>query len=99
MTTVQLVALICAALLFQVAVGAGVMVWRRRAAAPQIPQLDKAGGRALSAGAWEGWRDFRVTSRAFEDVARSQCSFYLQPVDGKPLAPFRPGQYITLALR
>ena len=49
-------------------------------------------------GAWSGWRDFRVIRRAFEDVANSQCSFYLQPVDGVPLPDFKPGQYLTFSL-
>ena len=48
--------------------------------------------------AWAGWREFRVAQRAFEDAARSQCSFYLQPVDGQPLPPFKPGQFLTFAL-
>jgi hypothetical protein len=36
--------------------------------------------------------------RAFEDAARSQCSFHLEPVDGQPLPDFRPGQFLTFAL-
>jgi ferredoxin-NADP reductase len=49
-------------------------------------------------GAWSGWRDFRVVRREFEDAAQTQCSFHLQPVDGSPLAPFQPGQYLTFSL-
>jgi ferredoxin-NADP reductase len=49
--------------------------------------------------AWSGWRDFRVVSREFEDAAQTQCSFYLQPVDGVPLTPFQPGQYLTFSLQ
>ncbi len=37
--------------------------------------------------------------RRFEDAAKSQCSFQLQPVDGMPLPAFRPGQYLTFSLR
>jgi hypothetical protein len=48
--------------------------------------------------AWAGWRAFRVSQREFEDAAHSQCSFYLQPVDGEPLPAFRPGQFLTVNL-
>jgi hypothetical protein len=49
--------------------------------------------------AWAGTREFRVAARAYEDAARSQCSFYLQPVDGQPLPEFRPGQFLTFVLQ
>jgi ferredoxin-NADP reductase len=39
-----------------------------------------------------------VQRRAFEDDNRSTCSFYLVPVDGKPLPAFRPGQFLTFKL-
>jgi uncharacterized protein len=99
MTALQLLAYICAALLFQVAVGASVTLWRRRAVVAQSPRLDEQEPRNRSADAWPGWRDFRVTRRNFEDAARSQCSFRMQPVDGAPLPPFKPGQYLTFSLQ
>ncbi len=40
-----------------------------------------------------------MVSRAYEDPARSQCSFHLQPVDGQPLPEFRPGQFLTFVLQ
>ena len=95
MTAAQLLAYICAALLLQAAAGAAVLVRRRRALAPLTPQQDKSAAWAPSAGAWSGWRDFRVTRRCFEDAAQTQFSFHLQPVDGAPLRPFQPGQYLT----
>ena len=52
-----------------------------------------------STGAWPGWREFRVARRAFEDRAQTQCSFYLEPVDGSTLAPFRSGQFLTFSLQ
>ena len=52
-----------------------------------------------STSAWPGTRDFRVTARTYEDAARSQCSFYLQPVDGQALPEFRPGQFLTFVLQ
>jgi ferredoxin-NADP reductase len=42
------------------------------------------------------WRRYRVIRKE----AESSCitSFYFQPSDGKPLAPFRPGQFLTFRL-
>jgi ferredoxin-NADP reductase len=45
---------------------------------------------------WSGWRQFRVA--AIVDEARDVKSFYFTPVDGQPLAPFSPGQYLTFRL-
>lgn len=45
---------------------------------------------------WNGIRKFTVAkkNRECEDV----CAFYLKPHDGRPLAPFKPGQYLTFQL-
>jgi hypothetical protein len=97
MTAAELLGLIAAALLLQLMVGIGVTVQRRRAA-PQTPHSNPAANAsAPSDSAWAGWREFRVVKRAFEDAAHSQCSFHLQPVDGKPLPAFKPGQFLTFA--
>lgn len=45
---------------------------------------------------WEGWRPFRVA--AIVDEARDVKSFYFAPVDGRPVALFAPGQYLTFRL-
>lgn len=45
---------------------------------------------------WEGWRAFRVG--AIVDEAKDVKSFYLSPVDGRPLSPYAPGQYLTFRL-
>jgi len=46
---------------------------------------------------WRGFKPFRVTRKVREsDVT---ASFYLQPVDGTPLPPFLPGQYVSLRVR
>jgi ferredoxin-NADP reductase len=45
---------------------------------------------------WNGWRPFRVA--AIVDEAHDVKSFYFMPVDGQPLAPFAPGQYLTFRL-
>lgn len=46
--------------------------------------------------AWEGTRPMRVA--AIVDEAHHVRSFYLTPVDGKPLPAYEPGQYLTLHL-
>ncbi|OBT63072.1 hypothetical protein VE03_07435 [Pseudogymnoascus sp. 23342-1-I1] len=45
---------------------------------------------------WTTWRDFRIanTKRESSEIT----SFYLQPVDGKSLPPFAPGQYISVRM-
>ncbi|OJH16112.1 nitric oxide dioxygenase [Bacillus obstructivus] len=45
-------------------------------------------------GGWEGYRDFYVDKkvRESEDVT----SFYLKPKDGKGIATYKPGQYLTI---
>ncbi|ROO28165.1 molybdopterin-dependent oxidoreductase [Salinisphaera orenii] len=43
---------------------------------------------------WPGYRSFRVA--AIEREGDSVASVYLQPVDGAPLAGFRPGQHLPL---
>jgi ferredoxin-NADP reductase len=97
-TTLALLGYIVAALLLQLAAGIAVVVVRRRDA-PTGPALPAAANKPMQAGAaGSGWREFRVTRRMFEDAAQSQCSFHLVPVDGAPLAPFLPGQYLTFTV-
>jgi ferredoxin-NADP reductase len=98
-TTLNLLAYILAALLFQGLMGIGMMVWRKRTQADKTLQLIEPEFSEPSAVAWLGWRDFRVTQRYFEDVAEIQCSFYLAPIDGVKLTPFNPGQYLTISLQ
>lgn len=100
LTTPQLLACILAFLFLQASVGIGSVLWRRSrssatgAEPAAIPMTTPA-----HPAAWPGTRAFRVTSRSFEDTARSQCSFCLQPVDGQPLPDFRPGQFLTFLLQ
>lgn len=48
-------------------------------------------------GGWEGLRSFRIARRVKEsDVIDS---FYLEPLDQKPIASYQPGQYLTLQLK
>lgn len=45
-------------------------------------------------GGWEGFREFIVKRKVTEsDVI---TSLYLEPTDGKPIAEYQPGQYLTL---
>ncbi|GAB1200357.1 hypothetical protein APSETT444_009727 [Aspergillus pseudonomiae] len=43
---------------------------------------------------WTEFRDFRIAKKVPE--SSEITSFYLEPVDGKPLPKFRPGQYISV---
>ncbi|KAH8696429.1 globin-like protein [Talaromyces proteolyticus] len=45
---------------------------------------------------WKTWRDFRIAR--IEPESTEIKSFYLEPVDGKPLPKFTPGQYISIRL-
>ena len=45
---------------------------------------------------WKGLRKFQVKKKVPE--VGNICSFYLAPHDGKPLPPFKPGQYLTFQL-
>jgi ferredoxin-NADP reductase/MOSC domain-containing protein YiiM len=47
--------------------------------------------------AWPGLRPFRIADVVRE--SRSITSFVLEPVDGQPLPPFRPGQYLTVRVK
>jgi nitric oxide dioxygenase len=53
--------------------------------------------RAAQVGGWNGWRTFIVKEKRPESSVIT--SFVLQPADGKPVANFEPGQYISVAVR
>ncbi|WP_309387570.1 ferric reductase-like transmembrane domain-containing protein [Cerasicoccus frondis] len=48
---------------------------------------------APAVAAWDGFRAFKVDQKQPE--RGGICSFYLKPVDGQPLPPYKPGQYLT----
>lgn len=76
--------------------------WREYRALPTdsaAPAPAASGGtEAPGAGAWSGWRSFRVEARQIEDAAQSVCSYYLRPEDGLPLPAYLPGQFLTFKL-
>jgi uncharacterized protein len=98
MTGGTLLFYISAAILFQVAVFISVAVWRGRAAEAMVAAAPLEEPAKQSAAAWQGWREFRVSRREYEDRDQNQCSFYLEPVDGVELPPFKPGQFLTFQL-
>jgi ferredoxin-NADP reductase len=102
MTAAQLLSYIAVALLLQLIAGVALAVWRH----PSTTGAPASGGAeevvatpGSPSAAWAGWREFRVIRREFEDAAQTQCSFYLQPVDGAPLTLYQPGQYLTFSLK
>lgn len=92
-TALALLGYISAALLAQVIVANIVTAFRRKQ-----PLVEPSEAHRISDAAWTGLRAFRVRTRDDEDDALSQTSFYLEPVDGQPLAPYRAGQFLTFQL-
>jgi len=98
MTAPVLLAWICAAILLQMVAGIGAAVWRQRRTPKTSSDTEHDLRVPTPSGAWAGWREFRIARRTFEDEVHSQCSFYLEPVDGIALPPFKPGQFLTFQL-
>jgi ferredoxin-NADP reductase len=46
---------------------------------------------------WSEWRSFRVVRKVSE--SEEITSFHLEAVDGLPIAPFQPGQFLTIRLQ
>lgn len=97
MTGLELLSYISAVLLGQIVAGIAIAAFRyQRAHGPGVgPDVARV---APSNAAWTSARAFRVRSRENEDRAGSLTSFYLEPVDGAPLAPYRAGQFLTFQL-
>ena len=94
MSASLLLAYVSAALALQVGGAMAVALWRRRRAAASKAAAPRFA--PPTPGAWDGWREFRVVRREYEDRAHSLCSFHLEPVDGAPLPPSVPGQFLTV---
>ncbi|ESZ90982.1 flavohemoglobin [Sclerotinia borealis F-4128] len=56
--------------------------------------IDREAQLYSEAGEWKEWRDFKIAKKV--DESSIITSFYLEPVDGKPLPLFKPGQYISV---
>ncbi|KAI0551839.1 globin-like protein [Xylaria curta] len=50
-------------------------------------------------GAWTNWRAFTISKKTPETIEGDIVSFNLTPVDGQPLPPYKPGQYVTIRLK
>jgi len=51
---------------------------------------------AARPGGWRGWRNFVVSHKRPESEVIT--SFFLEPEDGRPIADFKPGQYISMVV-
>lgn len=98
MSALLLLALISSALLLQLLVAGALAVRRYQRKAAGMARNAPVGRPPHLLPAWDGLREFRVVKREFEDVARSVCSFYLEPLDSLPLPLFKAGQFITISL-
>ncbi|KAL1739579.1 globin-like protein [Schizophyllum fasciatum] len=56
--------------------------------------IDREAALYKSADGWADWREFKIDRK--EKESSEITSFYLVPVDGKPLPLFKPGQYISV---
>ncbi|EYB69468.1 flavohemoprotein [Deinococcus phoenicis] len=54
-------------------------------------------GAAEQPGGWHGFKPFRVARKVQESSVIT--SLVLEPVDGQPLPPFQPGQYLSLKVQ
>lgn len=110
MTSFSLLLWIALGISLQLALWLGIAFWHhwlgylalRNGVSPAATQALPVAAVPLAAvaplAAWSGFRAFRVDRRVMEDAAQSICSFYLAPVDGEPLPPFLPGQFLTFRL-
>jgi uncharacterized protein len=98
-TALLLLLWISLGLLAQVGVAIAVALLRtKRQPRPATPVAAQTTTTPLHPAAWTGLRAFRVARRDYEDAAHTQCSFYLEPVDGVDLPAFKPGQFLTFSL-
>lgn len=96
MSASLLLAYVSAVLSLQVVLAVAFALWKRRRIAAPVPPTPRVG--VPQHAAWDGWREFTVARREYEDPAHTVCSFHLKPVDGASLPPFTPGQFLTLAV-
>ena len=110
MTTTTLALIILGVILAQVVIMMLVILHRRKheyqkldiskdTSATVSTPISSSAESFSSDSSWEGYREFSVQRREFEDQNQSICSFYLIPLDGKPLPAFNPGQFLTFKLQ
>ena len=58
--------------------------------------IKKNKAKDVSENAWQDWRDFKIIKKEVE--SKEITSFYFQPVDGKKIPDYKPGQYLTIKL-
>lgn len=95
MTGTVLLFYISTAIILQVLLFGGASLRRYRPTARVVSIGYPDAASPESDASWNGWREFRVTRRTYEDLGHSQCSFYLEPTDGLRLPAFKPGQFLT----
>jgi ferredoxin-NADP reductase len=108
MTSLYLLLWIAGGILLQIALYAGIGFWRHWQTYQALRNVtaelevavnpDAAPAVKQASAAWPGYRTFCVERKTLEDTTQQVCSFYLVPEDGKPLAPFLPGQFLTFQL-
>ncbi|MCN4144673.1 MAG: 2Fe-2S iron-sulfur cluster binding domain-containing protein [Thiohalomonas sp.] len=114
MTTGTLALIILGVILVQVAIVMLLIIHRRKREYQELDRSKDASPAVISTpssllskqtaetvascSSWEGYREFSVQRKEFEDNNKSICSFYLVPLDSKPLPVFNPGQFLTFKL-
>jgi ferredoxin-NADP reductase len=82
----------------QLMLGLAFTLLRKSERKAPVIHSDSAQQPKRQSAAWSGLRAFRVARRVFEDAAQTQCSFYLEPVDGLALPAYKPGQFLTFSI-
>jgi len=97
MTSLNLLLWICTVIILQLLIYFGIGFWRHWINYRGISNLSgkfENHSRATS----NEFKTFRVDRKVIENASQSICSFYLEPEDGLPLPPFKPGQFLTFDL-
>ena len=109
MTSLYLSLWIAGGILLQIAIYLGIGFWRHWQGYRALRNVAAEFQISVNPGAtpeeiqtptaeWPGYRTFYVKRKAPEGTTGQVCSFYLVPEDGKPLAAFLPGQFLTFKL-
>ncbi len=108
MTSASLLLWIVGGVVLQLSIFLGISFWqhwqnfrqlRKGALSAAQSSAQKLDAEVLPQLAWQGFREFRVIQKTFENAEQDICSFYLAPVDGQSLPLFLPGQFLTFSLK